>query len=73
MKGYLVFISTIEVSEEEEPDMGVSGLGTDDEVIDRAQDLVGELWGNDGPPEPWFLTDEQLSALEATLPHEKPR
>jgi hypothetical protein len=70
MKGNLVFISTIEVHEEEWPDIGVSGLGTDDEVIERAKDAIAELWGQDGPAEPWFLTDEQLTALEATLPIE---
>jgi hypothetical protein len=68
MTGHLTFISTISIEAlfdleyEEEP--------TDDEVIERAREVVAELWGQDGPPDPWHLTDAQLTELEATLPKE---
>jgi len=64
MTRYAVFVSTIPL--DDECKCGESACD-----IQNAQDAVGDLWAQDGPPEPWLVNEEQLSAIEAALPLEK--
>lgn len=67
---WAVFITSIALDPDEEPDMGISiaGLTDEEEIAEKAQDAFAELIGNEGPSDPWIITDEQLAAIEALLP-----
>lgn len=65
---YAVFVSTIRLADEDQPDEGVSGRGTTAAVIERASDHVGELWGNDGPPPPYIVNEAEFDRLLDALP-----
>lgn len=55
-----------------EPDAGISVIGfSDREIVEIASDALADLIGQDGVSDPWLVTDEQLAAIEATLPKEK--
>lgn len=69
---YAVFISSIPLMDEEQPDMGIPVAGlTTNEIVQAAQDSVGDLWAQDGPPEPWILDEKTLGAIEMILPKDK--
>ena len=70
---YAVFVTTIALSDEAEPDGGVSifGLTNDEDIADAASEAFAELNAQDGPSVPWLVNEDQLAAIEAALPAEK--
>lgn len=71
---YAVFITTIPLDDEnDEPDYGTSivGLTSDEEIVAKAQEDFAELNANEGVSDPFLVSDDQLDAIEASLPKEK--
>ena len=64
---YAVFISSIALTEEN----GIDPTITTEELVQEAQDRVGDLWAQDGPPDPWIMDEEILERIEMLLPGEK--
>jgi len=70
---YAVFVTTIALSREAEPDYGCSikGLTTNEQIVSAAQDDFAELNAQCGVSEPWLVSEAQLSLIEKVLPREK--
>jgi len=71
---YAIFITTIPLHDEDEPDDGISilDLVDEDDIDHLAREAFAELNASEGVSEPWLLyTDDELNAIEDALPRQK--
>ncbi len=71
-----MFITTIMLDDGlAEPEYGCSilGLTTDAEIVEAVQEDFAELNASSGVSDPFLVNEEQLNAIERSLPKEKHR
>ena len=72
---YAIFISSVPIDDENgfPENEGINAVGrSSEEVAEEARELIGELWAQDGPPDPWIVSDDVLEVIEIVLPRLRP-